>query len=47
MRLLLERGADVNVRDEDSDTPSRLASRRGHQEIVELLSEHGAEFVKE
>jgi ankyrin repeat protein len=45
MRLLLEHGADTNVRDEDCDTPSRLGSRQGHQGIVELLSAYGAVSV--
>jgi ankyrin repeat protein len=45
--LLLEHGADVNARDEDGNTPSQLASRDGHPEIVELLSEYRAESVKE
>jgi len=38
-RLLLEHGADVNVRDKFGMTPSRLASR--YPEIVELLSAYG------
>jgi ankyrin repeat protein len=47
VRLLLEHGADANVRDEFGDTPSQLASRYELPEIVELLSEYGAEFVYE
>jgi hypothetical protein len=46
VRLLLEHGADVNVRDKSGYTPSELASRDGYQEIVELMSAHGAEVVK-
>jgi ankyrin repeat protein len=45
VRLPLEHGADVNARDESGDTPSQLGSRRSHHEIVELLSEYGAESV--
>ena len=47
-RLLLEYGADVNVRDEDGggDTPSELGSQMGHHEIVELLSDYDASSVK-
>jgi ankyrin repeat protein len=46
MQLLLEHGADVNVRDDEGNTPSEFASLKGYQEIVELLSAHGAESVK-
>ena len=46
VRLLLEHGADVNARDSSGDTPSQLGSRRGHREMVELLSEYGAESVR-
>ena len=47
VRLLLEHGADVNVLDEFGNTPSRLGSHQGHQEIVELLSAYGAKSVEE
>jgi ankyrin repeat protein len=43
VRLLLEHGADVNVRDNSGGTPSR---RRGYHEIVELLSGYGAGSVQ-
>ena len=46
VRLLLEHGADVNVRDKDGRTPSELGSRWGQQEIVNLLSEYSAKSVK-
>jgi hypothetical protein len=42
-RLLLEHGADVNARDESGKTPSQYALQ---EEILELLSEYGAEPVK-
>jgi hypothetical protein len=42
-RLLLERGAEVNARDESGKTPSQVTTER---EILELLSEYGAEPVK-
>jgi ankyrin repeat protein len=46
VRFLLEHGVDVNVPDRMGDTPSKLGSRRRHEEIVEMLSEYGAESVK-
>jgi hypothetical protein len=42
-RLLLKHGADVNARDESGNTPSHNTTK---QEILELLSEYGAEPVK-
>jgi ankyrin repeat protein len=39
VRLLLERGADTHVRDEDGLTPSELGSQEGYHEIVELFSD--------
>jgi Ankyrin repeats (3 copies) len=42
-RLLLKHGADVNARDDSGKTPSQVTTR---QEILELLSEYGAESVK-
>jgi ankyrin repeat protein len=42
-RLLLEHGADVNARDESGGTPSQGTTQ---QDILELLSEYGAESVK-
>ena len=42
MRLLLKHGADINERSTSGETPRQLGSRRGHHEIVELLSEYGA-----
>jgi len=44
LRLLLERGADVNARaDKDGSTPLHEASRYGALEAVRLLLEHGAD----
>jgi ankyrin repeat protein len=45
VRLFLEHGADVNARDKYGRTPSESGS--GHPEIVELLSEYNAKFVKQ
>ncbi|CAL8320797.1 unnamed protein product [Merluccius merluccius] len=41
--LLLERGADPGHRDHDGMTPLLLAAYEGHEDIVELLLEAGAD----
>ena len=41
-RLLLERGADVNARDNDRSTPLHAAARYGRVDVVRVLLEHGA-----
>ena len=43
LRLLLERGADVNARTKVGSTPLHMASSRGALEIVRLLLEYGAD----
>jgi ankyrin repeat protein len=43
LRLLLERGADVNARANDGSIPLHRASRNGALEVVRLLLEHGAD----
>ena len=42
-QLLLERGADVNIRRNDCWTPLHIASRFGKFEIVQILIDHSAE----
>jgi ankyrin repeat protein len=42
-RLLLDRGADYNVKDEKENTPLHLASIFRHDEIVDLLIQHKAD----
>jgi ankyrin repeat protein len=43
MQLLLEYGADVNIRAQGSDTPFQVATRYRHTEVAQLLLEHGAD----
>ena len=46
VRLLLERGADPNIRDEgDNAYPIHFAAERGDLPIVKLLVEHGADPI--
>lgn len=42
VRLLIERGANVNAVDDEGTTPLILASYRGHVEVAKLLLERGA-----
>jgi ankyrin repeat protein len=41
-RVLLEFGASVDVGDKRGRTPLDVASEEGHDEIIQLLMEHGA-----
>jgi len=48
VRLLLEQGADPNLRDSSGLTPSECVSDgEGKEEILQLLSEYGAKSVKD
>ena len=42
-RVLLERGADTETRDDEDYSPLELASIYGHVEVVQVLLEHGAD----
>ncbi|KAN0127891.1 Ankyrin repeat-containing domain protein, partial [Lactarius tabidus] len=44
VRLLLERGEDVNVQDKQQRTPLHLASYNGKLEIARLLLDRGAKL---
>ncbi|XP_074088288.1 fibronectin type 3 and ankyrin repeat domains protein 1 isoform X5 [Macrotis lagotis] len=41
--LLIEAGADVNVKDKDGKTPLMVAVLNNHEELVQLLLEQGAD----
>ena len=43
IKLLLDKGADVNVEPKDTMTPLSLASFGGHAPVVKVLLEHGAD----
>jgi ankyrin repeat protein len=42
VRLLLEKGADLETKDEDGQTPLIWAARNGHEAVARLLLEKGA-----
>ena len=43
VELLLENGAEPNMKDDDGSTPLHAACIRGNLEVVRLLLAHGAE----
>jgi hypothetical protein len=47
VRLLLERGAEVNMESTHYDSPLQVASAGGHEAVVRLLLERGAEVNME
>ena len=46
VRLLLERGADIGVRDEGQGTPLHNAAKGGNKDVARLLLERGAESMR-
>ena len=44
--ILLDHGADINVRDKYGDTPLKSAVLVGHAETVEMLLDRGADGIK-
>ena len=45
VRSFLAQGINVNCADEDGTTPLGLASEIGNAQIMELLKQHGANYV--
>ena len=43
VRELLEKGANVNAKDSNGDTPLHKAACRGYARVARLLIEHGAD----
>ena len=41
VELLLNKGAEINAKNNDGQTPLFVASRYGHMDVVELLRRHG------
>jgi ankyrin repeat protein len=44
VKLLLEKGADIEHKDNDGRTPLCVAAYNGHLEVVRLLLEKGADI---
>lgn len=42
VNMLLDRGASIDLRDQEQDTPLKNAAREGHLDVVNILIEHGA-----
>ena len=41
IELLLERGAEVNAKDDRGQTPRSIAAHKGHTDAVVILKLHG------
>ncbi|KAJ6439188.1 NACHT domain-containing protein [Purpureocillium lavendulum] len=47
VKLLIEKGADVEAKDNHSQTPLSWAAKKGHEAVVNLLLEKGADIEAE
>jgi ankyrin repeat protein len=47
VRLLLERGADINASDDSDDTALHYAADKGHEEVVPVLLSRGADSSRQ
>ena len=43
VRLLLQYGSDIHARDDEGQTPFMIATAKGHDDVMQLLLENGAE----
>lgn len=43
MEYLIDRGANINIKNKNGDTPLTVACERGYKKVVEYLIEHGTE----
>ena len=43
-KLLLEKGADINVKDQDNQMALNLAAWKGFNDFIDFLLDHGAEY---
>ena len=46
VKILVERGADMNKADNNGATPLLIASQKGHVDVVKILVERGADINK-
>ena len=44
MKLLLDKGAELETKDDSSQTPLSWAARNGHEAVVRLLLNNGADI---
>ena len=47
VKLLSDKGASLNCRDNDGETPLHLAATTGNADIAKILLEHGADVNAE
>ena len=46
VKLLLEKGAELETKDNDGRTPLSWAAEKGHEAVVKLLLEKGAKKLQ-